>query len=84
MLNCRDIAARASEHLDGDLRWHQSLGYGMHLLVCGHCRQFLRHLRITIAYTRALPEHNALEPDALEYSDAERIVEHTLNPISRP
>lgn len=79
MLKCSDIAKHASDKLDGELTWSQSLGYGMHLLVCGHCRYFLRHLRTTIAYARALPE-----PPPLEQSDAERIVERTLNPDSKP
>jgi anti-sigma factor ChrR (cupin superfamily) len=75
MLKCRDIAAHASDRLDGQLSWRQSLGYGVHLLVCGHCRQFLRHLRTTITYTRALPEQAPL-PEA----ETQAIVARVLDP----
>ena len=79
MLKCRDIAAHASDRLDGQLSWGQALGYGVHLLVCGHCRQFLRHLRTTITYTRALPGQAPL-PDA----ETQAIVARVLDPASGP
>jgi len=75
MLKCRDIAAHASEHLDRQLNWHQTLGYSVHLLVCGHCRQFVRHLRTTIAFAKALPEQPPLTD-----AQAQAIVERALNP----
>ena len=79
MLKCKDIAVHASDCLDGQLTWRQSLGYGMHLLVCGHCRQFLRHLRTTITYTRALPE-----PAPLGNEEARRIADQALDASTPP
>lgn len=79
MLKCKDIAAHASDRLDGQLTWRQSLGYGMHLLVCGHCRQFVRQLRITITYARALPEQAPLSTE-----EARRITDHALNASTPP
>lgn len=47
MLNCKQVATQASDYLDnhveGKLRWNMRI----HLLMCRHCRRFLRHLRIT-------------------------------------
>jgi len=60
MLKCREISQMASDYTDKSLTWHQSLGYSMHLLMCGHCRLFVRQLRTTVAYARALPEPEAL------------------------
>lgn len=47
MLNCKQVATQASDyldnHVDGKLRWN----IRMHLMMCSHCRRFIRHLRIT-------------------------------------
>ncbi|OGT70108.1 MAG: hypothetical protein A3H44_00695 [Gammaproteobacteria bacterium RIFCSPLOWO2_02_FULL_57_10] len=63
MLKCRDIGHQASDYADGAMTWRQSLGYGFHLLLCGHCRTFVRHLHTTIAFTRALPEKESLSDE---------------------
>lgn len=69
MLKCREISQMASDYTEKSLTWHQSLGYSMHLLMCGHCRLFVRQLRTTVAYTRALPE-----PEALSDSEVAAVV----------
>ncbi|MCB1665491.1 MAG: anti-sigma factor [Pseudomonadales bacterium] len=73
MLSCRDIAAKASDHLDRKLTFSQSLGYGFHLLLCGYCREFVRHLRTTIELSQHLGEQNQLSDE-----EAARIAQHTL------
>lgn len=65
MLKCRDIGHQASDYADGSLTWRESLHYGIHLLMCGHCRTFVRHLRTTIAFTRALPEQEILSDEQI-------------------
>ena len=44
MLSCKDVANRASDYLDNQtdarLRWQIRL----HLMMCSHCRRFMRHL----------------------------------------
>lgn len=79
MLRCKDIAAHASEHIDGELNWKQSLGYGLHLFVCGYCRRFVRQLRTTIACARAVAGS-----DALPMEDAQKIAERVHEQASRP
>ncbi len=77
MLKCKDIAAHASEHIDGELTWKQSLGYGVHLLVCGYCRRFVRQLRTTIACARAVASKDALPPE-----DAQKIAERVRDHVA--
>ena len=48
MLKCRDVAQHASAFIDGQIPWHQRPAWYLHLLVCHHCRRFVRHLRTTI------------------------------------
>ncbi len=79
MLRCKDIAAHASEHIDGELNWKQSLGYGLHLFVCGYCRRFVRQLRTTIACARAVAA-----ADTLPAEDAQTIAERVHEHASRP
>lgn len=79
MLKCKDIAAHASERIDGELTWKQSLGYGLHLFVCGYCRRFVRQLRTTIACARAAAAEDALTPDEAR-KIAERVHEHASRP----
>ncbi|MCB1648652.1 MAG: zf-HC2 domain-containing protein [Pseudomonadales bacterium] len=73
MLSCRDIAAKASDHLDRKLTFSQSVSYGFHLLMCGYCREFVRHLRTTIELAPHLAEQNQLGDD-----EAARIAQRAL------
>lgn len=73
MLSCREMAEQASDHIDKKLTLHQSLSYGFHLLMCGYCRKFIRHLKTTIKVGQGLPE-----PQPLSNVDAEKIVAQTL------
>lgn len=74
MLSCRDIAKQASDHIDEKLTFRQSLSYGFHLLLCGYCRKFVRHLRTTIALSHQLSGHDQL-PDEEAASIAAKAVE---------
>lgn len=49
MLNCRTVVARSSDYLDLDLPTGQRVGIVLHLLMCRHCRRFLRQLRLSVA-----------------------------------
>ncbi|MDW3711814.1 MULTISPECIES: anti-sigma factor family protein [Pseudomonas] len=56
MLNCRELVARSSDYIDGQLGFVQRLGVRQHLLVCPHCRRFLAQLHLTRDVLRQLPE----------------------------
>lgn len=47
MLSCRDFVHRhASDYIDHQLHGRQKFGVSLHLLLCGHCRRFLRQLKM--------------------------------------
>jgi hypothetical protein len=43
--DCRDVAARASDHLEGALPLRERAGVWWHLAGCAHCRRLLRQMR---------------------------------------
>jgi hypothetical protein len=67
MYKCRDIAKHASEYVDRQLSLRERLAFALHLLICGHCREFLRQLRLALALYRRLPsqELTAIEAEAV-------------------
>ncbi|MEH6566033.1 MAG: zf-HC2 domain-containing protein [Halopseudomonas sp.] len=56
MLTCRDLVARSSDLLDGELGLRQRLALRAHLAVCFRCRRFIRQLRVTQRVIRQLPD----------------------------
>jgi anti-sigma factor RsiW len=52
MITCRDVEARASAYLDGDLGWLRRRQVELHLLVCDMCRTYLAQLRLIVATVR--------------------------------
>jgi predicted anti-sigma-YlaC factor YlaD len=54
MMTCRDVAALASAHLDGELAWSRRIGIRVHLAMCVHCRRLVRQLRVTVRALAAL------------------------------
>lgn len=47
MLKCRDVLALGSAYIDGATTGREKFALRTHLLMCGHCRKFLRSLRLT-------------------------------------
>jgi predicted anti-sigma-YlaC factor YlaD len=57
MLTCRELVqSRASDYLDGQLNWRARAGVRFHLLLCNHCRRFLRQLQLLRRLLGAWPE----------------------------
>lgn len=48
MLSCRDVTNRSDEFMDKSLGLKQRLAVVLHLLICVHCRRYLRQLRALI------------------------------------
>lgn len=66
MLKCRDVAHKASDYLDGNQTLGQRLAVAFHLLMCGHCRAFIHHLRTTLAYFNKYPHQQLGEKETAE------------------
>ncbi len=52
MLSCRAVVQDADRLLAGELTWQRRLALKIHLLMCHHCRRYMRQLRVLI---RAVP-----------------------------
>ena len=46
MLNCREIAGRASDFIDAALPWHVRLQVRLHLMMCRFCREYVRQVAL--------------------------------------
>lgn len=49
MLSCRDVTASASRLVDGELGLGERIAVRVHLIVCVHCRRFVRQLGVLVA-----------------------------------
>jgi len=47
MLKCKDIVANATDYVDKELSWQQTMSIALHLLICGHCRRFVKYFRLS-------------------------------------
>lgn len=65
MLSCKELVARSSDYLDGQLTIGERLMVRQHLLFCRHCRRFLKQMRVAQATVRALPEQPVGDSAAL-------------------
>jgi len=45
VLKCREVVDSADQLLDGTMTWQQRLKVKVHLLMCHHCRRYVRQLR---------------------------------------
>ncbi|MGF6591791.1 anti-sigma factor family protein [Pseudomonas sp. 2835] len=75
MLSCKELVARSSDYLDGQLTIGERLMVRQHLLFCRHCRRFLKQMRVAQATVRALPEQPVGDSVAL----AERLARELKN-----
>ncbi|MGD2129416.1 MAG: zf-HC2 domain-containing protein [Lysobacterales bacterium] len=58
MLTCRDLVqSDASDYLDGQLGWWHRMAVRAHLMLCAHCRRFMKQMKL-------LREVLALRPEA--------------------
>jgi anti-sigma factor RsiW len=71
MLNCRQVTARASALLDGELSWGQRLQMRMHLAMCRHCSRFMAQLRLL---RLALGDRARTPADPLPEAEVQKII----------
>ncbi len=74
MLSCKDLVARSSDYLDGQLALGETLLARQHLLFCRNCRRFIKQMRLAQATVKALPEAPVDDADEIvqRLTDAHR------------
>lgn len=73
MLRCKDVAAQASAHIDGELSLWKRFQMRVHLAMCHGCNAFVTQLRETNELARHIahaPEPPALDAANSHYADA--------------
>ena len=48
MLTCQEVTEVCTEYLEGRMSLGQRLSFQLHLGMCGHCRVYLRQMKMTI------------------------------------
>ncbi len=77
MLSCKELVARSSDFLDGQLSFRGRLAVRAHLGLCRHCRLFIRQMRLTQATLRQLPDNPGPDVDSLAARLAEQRRQHS-------
>jgi hypothetical protein len=67
MITCKEVSQEAHEFLDGEMTLSRRLNLITHLVICKHCRRYIKELRLTL---RALQDTEILEEDTVP-TDAE-------------
>ena len=69
MLTCREISERIARGADDEAGFFGKLSIKMHLMMCVHCRRFLRQVRLIGSVARQRAEDRYREhppPDGME------------------
>jgi anti-sigma factor RsiW len=62
MLKCNEVVERADELVDGTpLSFRQRWALRLHLMMCHHCRRYVRQLRLLVQSLRREPEPASAE-----------------------
>lgn len=48
MYNCKKMVDKASRYTEGQLKWYERIAYKLHLLMCGHCRRFVKQFELMV------------------------------------
>lgn len=72
MLRCKEIVARSSDYLDGNLSGWQKINYRFHLAMCRHCRRYMGHFKLTVAVASRVAKKELAEADAENISSQVR------------
>ncbi|MDH4872242.1 zf-HC2 domain-containing protein [Pseudomonas sp. BN515] len=65
MLTCKELVARSSDLLDGELSFRERMAMRRHLMLCRNCRRFIKQMKLTQAVVRIMPDSQGAEVDDL-------------------
>ena len=60
MLSCKQVVADADHLIAGEPTLHKKMAIWLHLIICVHCRRYLRQLRLLL---RSLPHLKSRSTD---------------------
>jgi predicted anti-sigma-YlaC factor YlaD len=80
MKTCRNIHDQASDLLAGELSRSERLVIRLHLMMCSHCRRFMRHLELLANSLRAHANTTVPPPALVERIIAAGQAEQALAP----
>ncbi len=66
MLNCKQVNELAGDYHSGELSLAKRISVYVHLLMCVHCRRYVKQLGVTIDSVKTLLEEPACSDKALE------------------
>ncbi len=49
MLSCKDVSENVTDHLEGTSSFLDRILLRLHLLLCQHCRRFVRQFKIAVS-----------------------------------
>ncbi|WAG80463.1 zf-HC2 domain-containing protein [Metapseudomonas furukawaii] len=65
MLTCKELVARSSDLLDGQLGFRERLAVRRHLVLCRNCRRFIKQMKLAQAVVRQMPDEPPADADDL-------------------
>ena len=77
MLSCREVPAEVNQLLDGELPLRRRIALRLHILMCVHCRRYLRQIRLLC---ESMTQHWGRASDA----EVERVMERLREAEDRP
>lgn len=91
MLSCHDLAHHhASDYIDGQLGWRDRFRVRLHLLICVHCRRFIRQLKLVPKVLRGRDnrpggtDHEPLQEELQRLSEQLQQLNESLSRSSAP
>lgn len=79
MKTCKEIVEHAAEYTDKRLAWYKVIAYRFHLLMCKHCRHFVRQYQLL---TSSIPK--ILRPKATDQAKIEDMYTRVINKSNSP
>ena len=68
MLNCKQVNELAGDYHSGELSLVKRISVYVHLLMCVHCRRYVKQLGVTIDSVKTLAEGSPCSDDEIEKS----------------
>jgi hypothetical protein len=55
MLTCKELTELVTDYLEGRLPLGRNLSFGLHVMMCRHCREYLHQMKLAVRALGAMP-----------------------------